>query len=246
MAQKPNGFVSTKINQPTKYSLMNALFGNYDAKEKKSTWLCNDRQLLSKFSLQTKASFVSKVMYSDTATDTNGKKEFLALISSSPADDFNCHVCSPILECVVFNKQSNSWTLNYRSNFDQSGNFGAPPHFDVKKIGKSSTGFLFYEGSTGQGITEEGLSLYAYINGSFKKILGIKDSGGDNSGECDSTKPNNCYTYNTTFNLIETNNKPRYNIKLNKKGTIIKDQKLVTIDITDTYQFVNGVYEKVK
>jgi hypothetical protein len=220
--------VKIAMPHPSKAGIMNKLYANYNAKDETSKWVCCDKQILKTFELKENTPFLSKILYSDTLND-GGHKVWYVLLALNPFEDYTCHACAPVLSFYCFTKIKGLWNLNYNTTTGQFGVYGTAPSFTIKKVGKNNVGFLFQAYNMGQGIEEGGYVLYCFYKNKFQGILDIYDTSGSNSGQCDPDVPNSCYSFESKIQFLNAG-KEFNDVKIFKKGTIFKQDKLVKID----------------
>lgn len=225
----------------TKPGIMKTLYqGNYDTKTNTSNFTCNEPALLKQFSLTSATPFTSQILYADSLV-TDDDKMLYVLLSLNPDDDMlRCMACSPAFKFIAFNKTGNIWTEVSENITNGIGQMGKADNFQVKVIGKN-IGFVFGGSSLNMGESEESMILYTYYNHSFKQIARIVGMSYTNQGNCNPKKPNSCYSYIGKIQFLNSN-KNFNDILLTKKGTDLRNNKVVKIDSAITYHFANGQY----
>ncbi|WCT10148.1 hypothetical protein [Mucilaginibacter jinjuensis] len=225
----------------TKQGIMQALYqGNYDIKTNSSKFICNEPDVLNKFSLTSPMPFTSKILYADSLVTIDGKMLYV-LLSLNPDDDMlRCMACSPAFKFIVLNKTSNVWAEVSENITDGIGQMGEAGNFEVKTIGKN-IGFVFGGAGLNMGELEESMILYTYYNNNFKQIAHITGMSYTNQGNCNPKKPNSCYSYNGKIQFLNTG-KDFNDILVTKKGTDLRKGRVIKIDSAITYKFVNGQY----
>jgi hypothetical protein len=145
----------------------------------------------------------------------------IAIVSTAPSQNFDCHACAPKLSFFVFEQKNGKWEIS-QSLINQLslGSWGeAPSKTDFKaiKLGNGTYGLDVQSAGGGQGYFETYTMIYLIGPYTMKKILdvqtGLDDGGTINPGQ-------NSWKATLTY---EDKNAPLYDIVLEVEG--VKDGK---------------------
>ena len=218
------------------------LFRNYQPKTKCSKWICNTKEIADYFPNRDTNLFISKILAIDSGNILNTSKTYYILAETKPIT-MDCHACSPIQEIYILTTVDNRLKLIYHNVFSQMGSWGTSPDFYFAKIGLNKLALFFTPGYTLEGYTVEHLAGYSFVNNQFLEILKIENAFMDNTGNCDSSKINDCWRYEYKLNIANSD-KEYFDIILHKKGTLKSiGDKIIPIDSTCFYIFSNGKYK---
>ena len=145
---------------------------------------------------------------------TSGK-HMLAVTSSSPEKNNDCHVCAPKLSFFEFTVNDGEWLL-YESyiNAIQFGSFGEAPNtkdIEVIRLNENVFGLLFNASYGNHGCIEKSKNIYIFDNKTVKSIFSVQVSFSDSR----TAEPDTEWQSTTHFDKSAT---PLYDIVLHKTG----------------------------
>lgn len=152
-----------------------------------------------------------------------------------------CHACSPSLSIIKLahnNEQKQLRLESFNKFVSKYGSYGLPSDVSLFYIGGDDYCIKVDDVYAGQGETEGYTTLY-YEGNNILSFSSYGDNRGTDATEFDP------YEYETSIFVDKEHKK----LLLNKKGTDIIDSaetsKVVTVNETITYEFKNGIFEKL-
>jgi hypothetical protein len=122
-------------------------------------------------------------LFGDFPVIQNGKEKRI-LATTSIEEGSDCHACGPNVSLFEFELGSTGWTLA-DSDIDvvRWGQWGllGPRELQILSLGKNVYGARLDGASTGQGVTLGLTSIYAHIDGDYRKVLDVDASEHDDS-----------------------------------------------------------------
>lgn len=115
---------------------------------------------------------------------TQDGKEKRVLVTTSIEEGSDCHACGPEVSLFEFEPGSSGWTLTDSDvdvvRWGQWGQLGRS-ELQILSLGKNVYGARLAGASTGQGVTLGITSIYAYIDGDYRKVFELQTSENDDS-----------------------------------------------------------------
>ena len=238
---------------------MRLVYGNYDFSGQlaKSIWSPNSADVREIYNLtQYRTIATAKMDVALIATTTTPDGNFI-MITGAGVPGYDGPDSGAVVAGYKFVKNSaNEWQLKSHNII---GEFGAHGYYggDVYPIllNESTPAFEIISYSGGQGISGKNIYIIAYINNSFKMILGgnypsgidiSHDNGGTGAGTIEGTDP--YYSYDSIVSTSSDNTSPLYDIIITTKGTDIdySIHKIVPVNSTRIFKFIDGKYSEVK
>jgi serine/threonine protein kinase len=232
------------------------VYGSYDAPKKYVKWKIT-KEDLNRLSPEDRSTAIDAGMTVYTAanlvapfTEAGVQKRFL--ITETVPAHYDCHACAPLIGGAVFSQQGNDWQLDAENRFvTVMGGWGTAPKGKLAKIGPERYAIVFHPGGTGQGITEEAVSIMGEVQDTVKELLTILEYAGDNAGACgegggeEGMSP--CWKFSSKMDF-EPGAKPDYfDIKVTTTGTKEDDNgKIRKANAVKKYVFVEGKYMPAK
>jgi serine/threonine protein kinase len=237
------------------------IYGNYDVKKKYAKWKLTAADV-KKLGLNSSFSFVGNVYTSALVAQgyvQNGEQKYVVITQTVPPR-YDCHACGPIVGGATFSKPGNDWQLDTDTRYVTTmGGFGNAPKGKLTKIGPERYGVVFYDGSTGQGTTEEAMILIADVDGALRELITVSEFSGDNSGaDCGGPRdPTNadassifggpCYRYSSKPEFEPGANPEYFDLKVTTIGTKLDNaDKPRRVNAVKKYSFNQGKYTLVK
>jgi len=115
---------------------------------------------------------------------TQDEEEKRIVATTSIQEGSDCHACGPDVSLFEFELGSTGWTLADSDvavvRWGQWGQLGAR-ELEILSLGKNVYGLRLDLASTGQGVTLGLTSIYAHIDGDYRKVLDVDASEHDDS-----------------------------------------------------------------
>jgi hypothetical protein len=169
---------------------MKALYGNYDAATKSSSFKLA-RGFPNTF-FDKPGKVAASAFLAAGVTDSGATKVFLltyAVPFRAPA--FDCHACAPVIGVAVFAKKGAAWVVESANKaFSVLGNWGGPPNAEVLRIGPDRGAFELTPGNTDQGESFASVMILLPWKGAIRDVFDAQTEWpgqtdcGDGAGGC--------------------------------------------------------------
>lgn len=232
----------------TKVKAMQMLFGNYDFKTKSSSWKTYKTEYSSEDDEENivLANVSSSILFFEAFKERATEKYFLVANDESSGD---CGACRGLPSFAVFTKESNYWKIeSAQKNSGEIGVYGKPGEPSLVKIGSEKYALKFSWWYMQMGYETTGNEIWAFIDGTLRKIVEFYTSS-DNSGAVDDSNEN-FESSKSKIIFSQGSNPDFFDIKISTTGkkAVKIGRKFILKPFTklETYSFIGGRYELVK
>lgn len=229
---------------PADFSLpeaMKALYGNYDAAKKTSTFRLTKKFPNTFFDKPGKVE-VHEFLAAG-AMDSGAIKVFvLTYAVPAAAPEFSCHACAPVIGAAIFAKKGDAWAVESAEKaYDVLGNFGGPPQASVISVGPDRGAFELTPGNTNQGETEASTVILLPWKGEIREAFSAET---ESSVASDCGDGNECADKTGEVSFARGANLDYDDIVLTISGTetSAKTGKDVKVQRVQKWKFSDGKY----
>jgi hypothetical protein len=230
---------------PADFSLpeaMKALYGNYDAAKKTSSFRSTKKFDGTFFDKPGKVE--ARAFLTAGAMDAGAMKVFV-LTSAVPhgSPEFDCHACAPLIGAAVFAKKDSAWAVESSNKaLDVIGGWGGPPQAEMVRVGPDRAAFELKPGSTFQGETVASVMILLPWKGGIRQAFNAETESsepsdcGDGMGECRDKKAEISFARgaNPDFDDIV--------LSISATETSAKTGKDVGVERVQKWKFSDGKY----
>ena len=223
---------------------LQALYGNYDPQSHSALWneiAVPDRPEFSNFRGVSHGTV--GVAFDATYRELGIDKHIFVTLTKPLGNDYDCHVCEPLLGAVVFSKRADKWSIESEEKYLILGaGFGQRPRCQLVKVGPDKFGVMMHYGDMSQGFKTEWIVLISAEGNTVKPILTLTTLH-DFPPPCspDPTNPNDedCIHYSVEYRFLPGSNPAYFDISTTKR---VRSGPNANTSLTAAYSFAGGKY----
>lgn len=147
-------------------------------------------------------------------------KHFVLTWTKPVGENYDCHVCLPLLSAAVFSRRNSQWSIESKEKYLILGaSFGQKPRCQLVKIGPEKFGIVMHYSDLAQGFETEWIVLVAANGNTVKPILTLTTRNDPNDARCARSPAGDesCIRYSVEYHFVPGSNSAYFDIQTTKK-----------------------------
>ncbi|MGC1128535.1 MAG: hypothetical protein WA875_03145 [Candidatus Acidiferrales bacterium] len=200
---------------------LRAVYGNYDPQSRSALW--EGMAVPTRPDLSVVRGFSRGVVRVDfdAAYRQIGVDKRIVVTSTKPAgQDYDCHVCLPLLGAVIFSRRSGEWSIESEERYLTLGApFGELPRYQLVRIGPEKFGVVIQQSDAHQGFEIEWIELIAPEGDTVRTVFTLTTRSDPNEDICSQISGNDesCVRYSIEYHFVPGPNPSYFDILTTKK-----------------------------